>query len=137
MGVCSHSSPEFWDEFVIFAVGDGDVVVSNFKEFCKAIVMKSSSLEVTNLRKELGPLDLRLSLLSLGDCDDHVVSGSGQDDRRLGHLVQYVLHVANLDRGERTFEIGTLTKKDIEVGQKCNPKRNSGHNTIRISWCFQ
>lgn len=35
MGICSHSSPEFWDEFVIFAVGDDDAVLSNFKEFCK------------------------------------------------------------------------------------------------------
>ena len=37
----------------------------------------------SDLRKLVGPLHLRLGLLSLGDRDHHVVPGAAQDDGRL------------------------------------------------------
>ncbi len=55
--------------------------------------------KITNLSKLMCALHFRLSLLSLGNGDEHVVAVStAQDHGRLRHLVKNVLQITDLQK---------------------------------------
>ena len=74
-------------------LGKEELKISFNKKF-----LTSPLEDFANLGKQLSPFDFRLGLLSLRDRHDDVITGPGQDYSRLGHFVQYVLHVTNLER---------------------------------------